>query len=136
MREARERAGMTQAQLTAQLAEHAVSIDPSGVARIERGERSPRLGEAVTISEVLGIRLTDADDQELRTMLTTYADAERQGQVVAELAALEAELRGIEASLAEARAAEQGARAETARVLSRKAQILSRWSELTAEPES
>ncbi len=53
MRAARERAEMTQAHLSASLADQGVDIDPSGVARIERGERSPRLNEAAAIGRVL-----------------------------------------------------------------------------------
>jgi transcriptional regulator with XRE-family HTH domain len=58
MRDARKEHGMTQAQLSEQLrAEHGVEIDPTGILRIEKGQRSPRLGEAVAIADVLDIQL-------------------------------------------------------------------------------
>ena len=58
MRDARKEHGMTQAEVSEQVkAVHGVEIDPTGILRIEKGQRSPRLAEAVAIADVLNIPL-------------------------------------------------------------------------------
>jgi len=55
---ARDKQGVSQAQLQEQLAERGVMIDSSGITRLESGEREPRLSEALAISEIFGFGLT------------------------------------------------------------------------------
>jgi len=124
---------MTQAQLSVELISHSVDIDPSGVARIERGERSPRFNEAVAIAEVLGIHLVAPGDAgALRGMLLQAGDAER--QVLEEVTRLNLQLAQIDERLAEARTSEALARETAAELRSRKAQIMSRLSDLGHAP--
>ena len=56
---ARDKQGVSQAQLQEQLAERGVMIDSSGITRLESGEREPRLSEALAISEIFGFGLTN-----------------------------------------------------------------------------
>ena len=58
-KDAREKQGLSQAQLQEQLAERGIMIDTSGITRIEAGEREPRLSEALAISEIFGFGLTN-----------------------------------------------------------------------------
>ena len=55
VRELREEHGMSQAGLAARLGRLGVKIDPSAIARLEKGKRSIRIGEAVRIAEVFGV---------------------------------------------------------------------------------
>jgi transcriptional regulator with XRE-family HTH domain len=55
--EARQKAGISQRALAGAMGERGLSIDPSAITRIEKGERSVRLGEVRLMSEVLGISL-------------------------------------------------------------------------------
>ena len=58
-RAAREKQGLSQAQLQEQLAQRGVMIDSSGITRIEAGQREPRLSEALAFSEIFGFGLTN-----------------------------------------------------------------------------
>jgi transcriptional regulator with XRE-family HTH domain len=60
LREAREAAGMSQAQLAAEVGErHGIQMDPVTVLRMEKGRRRITLNEAVAVAAVLNIRLYD-----------------------------------------------------------------------------
>lgn len=70
LRQARERAGMTQTELAHKLSELlGNALDPSAITRIEKRERGVRLEEAVHIAEILGVPLailtSDRDAREL-----------------------------------------------------------------------
>lgn len=57
---ARRRAGLTQQQLSHRLETEAdVSLDTSGITRIEAGQREPRLSEALALARVLEFELDD-----------------------------------------------------------------------------
>lgn len=53
MREQRTTVGISQAQLAQRLRERGVRLDQSALARIESGDRSVRLGEAVAVADAL-----------------------------------------------------------------------------------
>jgi transcriptional regulator with XRE-family HTH domain len=125
MRDARERAGMTQAQLTAQLAQGGIDIDPSGVARIERGERSPRLNEASAIAAILGIPV-------VRPPGDSSPRPRTQGEITLEVRGLNLELDKIDQQLVELQLTESRARSTMASLRSRRAQILTRLANLGA----
>lgn len=57
LREAREAAHMTQRELVERLSEKGVELDTSAITRIEKGQREPRLREAIEISELLDFSL-------------------------------------------------------------------------------
>ena len=57
VRGAREKAGMSQTALAKALSEHGVKAHMTTVAKIEAGDRSIRLNEAVALSRILGIDL-------------------------------------------------------------------------------
>lgn len=60
LRELRERLGRTQADVSRDLAAGGgPKIDHSGVARIERGERSVRLNEAVSLAALFGLTVDE-----------------------------------------------------------------------------
>lgn len=55
----RERAGLTQQQLSDQLARFRIKLDTSAITRIENGAREPRLREAQLIAQLLHVSLDD-----------------------------------------------------------------------------
>lgn len=95
LRQERERAGMRQTTLAHEVSDRlGVTLDPSALTRIEKGERGVRLEEAVCIAEVLGLPLmallTSEDDSlelEIEELQRAYVDeqqraihAERDGE--------------------------------------------------------
>lgn len=59
MREARTHLGISQRKLAELLEDLGMKIDPSAITRIEKGQREPKFTEAVAISDVLGIQLSN-----------------------------------------------------------------------------
>ncbi|GAA4176348.1 hypothetical protein GCM10022287_23380 [Gryllotalpicola koreensis] len=59
MREARQEFGWSQQKLADRLADSGLKLDPTAITRIEKGQRSVRLSEAVTIAAELGIDLNE-----------------------------------------------------------------------------
>jgi transcriptional regulator with XRE-family HTH domain len=60
LKEIRESLGLTQAALAGMLEERAgIGLDPTAITRIERGQRGIALGEACSITSVLGVGLGD-----------------------------------------------------------------------------
>ncbi len=59
VREAREARGWTQVDLARHLAETGVRLDPTAITRLERGDRSVKIGEAVAIAASLGLSIED-----------------------------------------------------------------------------
>lgn len=57
LREARTAAGWTQKELVERLSEKGVQLDTSAITRMEKGQREPRLREAIEISELLDFSL-------------------------------------------------------------------------------
>lgn len=55
----RAAAGLTVRQVADRLADHGASIDPSGISRIENGQRMPRLDEALALAAVFGATLEE-----------------------------------------------------------------------------
>lgn len=53
VREGRARLGLSQRSLAVKLAQLGVTIDQASIARMESGQREPRLGEAIAIAEYL-----------------------------------------------------------------------------------
>lgn len=69
VRDYRSRAGLSQRALSALLAGQGFELDPTGLSRIESGERRPRLDEAVALSKALrfeipGLYRDDASENE------------------------------------------------------------------------
>ncbi|MDC8982155.1 helix-turn-helix domain-containing protein [Mycobacterium marinum] len=59
VRRQRDKLGLTQQQLSDQLARFRVKLDTSAITRIENGSREPRLGEAQLIAQILEVPLQD-----------------------------------------------------------------------------
>lgn len=57
MKEARAALGWTQRELSERLEEREVKLDASAITRLEKGQREPRLREAIEISEMLDFSL-------------------------------------------------------------------------------
>ncbi len=57
MRKRREMLGMSQACLAREMGERGAKIDPSAIARMEKGQRKTTLDEAFLISRILGVDL-------------------------------------------------------------------------------
>ncbi|MCZ4535555.1 helix-turn-helix transcriptional regulator [Gordonia terrae] len=75
----RKKLGWKQADLIAALAERGVILDSSAITRIEKGEREPRLTEALTLSEVLEFPIGDPATQSVdRKRLWEQANQTRQ----------------------------------------------------------
>lgn len=129
MRGARERAKMTQIQMSALLAERGVEIDHSGVARIERGERSPRLNEAVAIADVLGSSL-------MRMMMEPDRAPRTKEQLDYEHRELAERLARIDEQLEEVELREGQAHREATLLRGDRAQILTRLHDLEFGPWS
>ena len=110
---------MTQSQLSALLSERGLEIDPSGIARIERGERSPRLNEAFAIADALagrrgGLMGMVAPDRPPRTRAET---AENVRQLNESLARIDQRLRDVEVDEGRARRAAAELRRMRAEIL-------------------
>jgi transcriptional regulator with XRE-family HTH domain len=107
LREAREAAGMSQAQLAAQISErHGIQIDPMTILRMEKGRRRITLNEAVAVADVLNIRLFDL----LLPLPADVLDAQpgrlrkRAATLAARLEQLTADIAKAEADVAQSRA--------------------------------
>lgn len=59
MRALRKRSGYTQAEIADQLVAYGIKLDPSAVTRMENGDRSVRLNEAVAVATILFVSLPD-----------------------------------------------------------------------------
>lgn len=58
LREERARTGVSQTELATRISDRlGFTVDPTAITRIEKGERSVKLDEAVAIAEVLGVDL-------------------------------------------------------------------------------
>lgn len=55
----RQQMGWTQVELLARLAEKGVILDSSAITRIEKGQREPRLSEALAFSDIFRISLDE-----------------------------------------------------------------------------
>lgn len=73
----RERADLTQKELTARLETGGWKIDPTALTRIEKGERSLRVAQLSVLAEVLEVEMDEFfDDEEVR-LATLRMDAHR-----------------------------------------------------------
>lgn len=108
LRELREHYDLTQAALAKRLDDRGVKLDPSAIARLEKGLRSIRLNEAVTIASVMQMNV----DELLRPALPPdeqVAQAKKQIDrtwwrslaAAAEYDSAEERLRGLQKRLAE-----------------------------------
>lgn len=77
MRQHRDAAGISQRKLSEVLALAGVRLDPSAVTRIEKGQREPKLAEAVAISEALGFNLEDLKESRSSIFYTRLASVEK-----------------------------------------------------------
>ncbi|SMX99195.1 helix-turn-helix domain-containing protein [Brevibacterium linens] len=110
LREERRRRGLSQAEVAERLsARLEVTIDKSALARMERGERSIRLNEAVALAEILQVTLLrlvgesgDGPNARVRRALDELENAE----VLLRAATEEVERRGAQVEEARARLAE------------------------------
>lgn len=124
MRSARETAKMTQSQLSALLSERGIEIDPSGIARIERGERSPRLNEAFAIAAILG--------GSLWSMIEPDRPPKTRLQMAAEVGDLQGRLQVIDEELAQVELEEGRAHRMATQLRGDRAEILGRLADLGA----
>lgn len=68
MRSQREILGISQRDLCVRLLPYGLDIDPSGITRLELGQRLIRLGEAIAIADVLQFALEGASSEENRSL--------------------------------------------------------------------
>ena len=107
LRDAREAAGMTQAELAALVSErHGIQLDPMTVLRMEKGRRRITLNEAVAVADVLGIRLFDLLLPVTAMMASAHPDRRRKDaeRLAGELEKLDGQLAQTEADTARSRA--------------------------------
>ena len=113
LREERERAGLSQADLAGRLSDVLNdAIYHSAVARMESGKRSVKIDEAIAIADVLGVRLAElledrdtVDDRidELQIQLVQYREAvtgyeEQLHRARSSVSAVEQEIAELESS--------------------------------------
>lgn len=77
--------GITQAALAAAMKERGHSWHQATVWSVEKGDRAIRLGEAVSLSEILGVPLPDISDSERRAEIAD--EIQRLSQQLKRLAA-------------------------------------------------
>lgn len=73
LKSARSDAGLTQRALADALKERGVQVDQAAVARMEKGEREPKLSEAIAISETLGFSLADIGKSENTNLVKLHS---------------------------------------------------------------
>lgn len=116
VREERQRSGLSQAVLAAHVSALLdYKVDGSSVTRIEKGERSVRLPEAVVIAEALGIPLAallrdraGIDDEIAELERDLSQEVYRASRAEEELERARAAVRAVERRLAELEAIRRG----------------------------
>lgn len=99
IRRARETAGMTQPQLAERLYQQSgIKLDPTAITRMERGNRTIRLNEAVHLAAILDIKLLDL------VLMPASAAGTRPEDMKAQARALAAEAAQLDARIAKAEA--------------------------------
>jgi transcriptional regulator with XRE-family HTH domain len=81
---------MSQAELAARLGDYGITLDATGITRLEKGRRTIRLNEAMALAQILGIEAAGLIELEIPdTAEAIEAETERVG---AEVNQLEAEV--------------------------------------------
>lgn len=73
LRDHRTNAGLTQRALSDRLKQRQIQLDQAAIARMEKGDREPKLSEALAISEILGFNIGDIGTSENTTLVRLRA---------------------------------------------------------------
>jgi transcriptional regulator with XRE-family HTH domain len=124
---ARKGRDMTQARMSVLLREnYGVRIDPTGILRIEKGQRSPRLDEVVAMADLLNIHVVD-----LLSIPALLAKSDPATRRLEELQ-LEGELKRLDEQITRAAAAAASARINRHQLEEERSQVELRLAALQA----